>query len=306
MVDFSRLTRKFVANPYEVISVIGEIPISVDQIIAQAKLNYNVEPYESTSVNTYVLNPMNPSNAKSTFTTGDRIHFLINLTNTAANPTLAVNGDSAKEVIGGNGDSLAIGALKKGFYSAKLTENSKWQLTTLDFQETEWDYIYWLIRGCIRCAETYMNIDLIAKQYRTFRNDLSGDYINVTDIAELGGRVFSLRRGPIISVDSFSYTAENDETITFDPTTDYYVAGEHIVLKNLQKEPAHRLRVAQIQFTSGLSEIPIDLYGALLDHICQAYDAHGLCDGDNCPAGLVPPEGSKAVYRLYKTRHIGE
>ena len=306
MVDFSRLTRKFVANPYEVISTIGEIPISVDQILAQAKLNYDVAPYESTSINSYVLNPMNPSDAKSTFETNDRIHFLINLTNTVANPTLNVYGDTTRPIINSNGNGLAVGALKKGFYSAILTENGKWQLTKLDFQETEWDYIYWLIRGCIKCAETYMNIDVITKQYRTFRNDLSGDYLNVTDIADLGGRVFSLRRGPVISVDSFTYTDENEETITFDPTTDYYVAGEHIVLKNLSKEPAKRLRVAQITFTSGLSEIPIDLYGALIDHICQAYNAHGLCDGDNCPAGLMPPDGAKAVYRLYKVRHIGE
>lgn len=306
MVDFSRLTRKFVANPYEVISTIGEIPISVDQIIAQAKLNYDVAPYESAGINSYILNPMNLSDAKSTFIIGDRIHFLINLTNTSANPTLSVAGDTAREVVNSNGDSLGIGALKKGFYSATLAENNKWQLTKLDFQETEWDYIYWLIRGCIKCAETYMNVDIIKKQYRTFRNDLSGDYLNVIDIAELGGRVFSLRRGPVISVDSFTYTDDNGETVTLDPTNDYYLAGEHIVLKNLVKEPAKRLRVAQIQFTSGLSEIPIDLYGALLDHICQAYNAHGLCDGDSCPAGLIPPAGAKAVYSLYKTRHIGE
>ena len=306
MVDFARLTRKFVANPYEVISVIGECPITVDQIIAQAKLNYDVAPYESSSINAYILKAMNPSLAQSAFVEGDRIHFLINLANTQANPTLEVEGDTSRELVSSNGESLVAGGLKKGFYSAVLNETGKWQLVRLDFQETEWDYIYWLIRGCIRCAETYMNLDVVKKQYRTFRNDLSGDYLNVTEINELGGRVFSLRRGPVISVDSFTYTDEKGETITFDPTDDYYVAGEHVVLKNLQREPAKRLRVAQIVFTSGLSEIPMDLYGALLDHICQAYNSHGLCDGDACPAGLIPPAGAKAVYSLYKVRHIGE
>ena len=306
MVDFSRLTRKFVANPYEIIQTIGEIPISVDQILAQAKLNYNVAPYESSSINAYILTAMNPMLAESVFFEGGRIHFLINLTNTQANPTLEVLGDTARELLSSNGESLAAGALKKGFYSAVLTQNGKWKLTQLSFQETEWDYIYWFIRGCIRCAEIYMNIDIVKKQYRTFRNDLSGDYLNVTEIAELGGRVFSLRRGPVISVDSFTYTDDAGRTITFDPTADYYVAGEHIVLKKMLIEPAHRLRVAQIVFTSGLSEIPLDLYGALIDHICQAYNSHGLCDGDSCPAGLIPPVGAKAVYNLYKVRHIGE
>lgn len=306
MVDFAKLTRKFVANPYEVISVIGECPITVDQIIAQAKLNYDVAPYESSSINAYILKAMNPSVAQSAFVEGDRIHFLINLANTQPNPTLEIEGDTPREVLSSNGEHLVAGGLKKGFYSAVLNESGKWQLVRLDFQETEWDYIYWLIRGCIRCAETYMNLDIITKQYRTFRNDLSGDYLNVTEINELGGRVFSLRRGPVISVDSFTYTDEKGETITFDPTYDYYVAGEHIVLKRFFIEPAKKLRVAQIIFTSGLSEIPLDLYGALLDHICQAYNSHGLCDGDTCPAGLIPPAGAKAVYSLYKVRHIGE
>lgn len=306
MVDFAKLTRKFVANPYEVISVIGECPITVDQIIAQAKLNYDVAPYESSSINAYILKAMNPSVAQSAFVEGDRIHFLINLANTQPNPTLEIEGDTPREVLSSNGEHLAAGGLKKGFYSAVLNETGKWQLVRLDFQETEWDYIYWLIRGCIRCAEIYMNLDIIKKQYRTFRNDLSGDYLNVTEINELGGRVFSLRRGPVISVDSFTYTDEEGTTITFDPTDDYYVAGEHIVLKRFFIEPAKRLRVAQIIFTSGLSEVPLDLYGALLDHICQAYNSHGLCDGDACPAGLIPPAGAKAVYSLYKVRHIGE
>ena len=306
MVDFSKLTRKFIANPYEIIQTIGEIPITVDQILAQAKLNYDVAPYESTGLNSYILTAMNPSLAESVFYDGYRIHFLIGLTNTNSNPTIEVLGDTARELLSSNGESLAAGALKKGFYSAVLTQNGKWKLTKLNFQESEWDYIYWLIRGCIRCAETYMNLDIVKKQYRTFRNDLTGDYLNVSEINELGGRVFSLRRGPVISVDSFTYTDEKGNTITFDPTDDYYVAGEHIVLKNLRNEPAHKLRVAQIIFTSGLSEIPLDLYGALIDHVCQAYNSHGLCDGDNCPAGLIPPAGAKAVYSLYKVRHIGE
>lgn len=307
MVDLSRLTRKFVANPYEIVETIGEVPITVDQVLAQAKLNYDVSPFTSgQTVNNYVLTPMSPA-TPTNYQEGTRIHFYIGKTNTLPDPTINL-GDGLFRPLGTK-DGLAIGAgqLRAGFYSAIYSEErGNWSIDPLTFAETEWDYIYWLIRGCIRTAEIYMNIDLITKKYRTFRNDLTGDYENVCEINDLGGIVFMLRRGPVISVDSFTYTDDMGKTVVLYPTKDYYVAGEHIVLKNTYRNVQKRLRVAQIQFTSGMAEIPVDLYGALIEHISQAYNMHGLCEGDKCPAGLQIPGTARATYDLYRKLHIGE
>lgn len=306
MVDFTRLTRKFVANPYEVVEIIGDIPVSVDQVLAQAKLNYDVDTYFSgKTVNDYVLTPENIGTSTKV-ETGAHIHFMIETANTRDNPTIEIQGDTSREILTGNGVAISAKQLRRGFYSAELNENGKWQLVELNFQESEWDYIYWLIRGCIRTAELYMNIDIVQKKYRTFRNDLTGDYENVSEINELGGIVFSLRRGPVVSVDLFTYTNANNETIMLDPTKDYYVAGEKIVLKSSCRNPAMRLRCVQIQFTSGLTEITPDLLGAVLDHVCQAYTMHGLCEGDTCPTALTIPDMARATYDMYRRIHIGE
>lgn len=308
MVDLSRLTRKFVANPYEIVETIGEVLITVDQVLAQAKLNYDVSPFTSgQTFNTYILTPMSPA-TPTNYQEGTRIHFYIGKVNTLGQPTLIVGADTTPHPLTrANNTSFEAGELRPGFYSAIYSQSTEsWRVDPLTFAETEWDYIYWLIRGCIRTAEIYMNIDLITKKYRTFRNDLTGDYENVCEINDLGGVVFMLRRGPVISVDSFTYTDDMGKTVVLDPTKDYYVAGEHIVLKNTYRNVQKRLRVAQIQFTSGMAEIPVDLYGALIEHISQAYNMHGLCEGDKCPAGLQIPGTARATYDLYRKLHIGE
>lgn len=308
MVDLSRLTRKFVANPYEIVETIGEVPITVEQVLAQAKLNYDVSAFTSgDTVDIYRLTPLSPATATN-YQEGTRIHFYIGRANTMAQPNIIVGADPTPHSLSkANGTSFEEGELRTGFYSAIYSQESQsWRVDPLTFAETEWDYIYWLIRGCIRTAEIYMNIDLITKKYRTFRNDLTGDYENVCEINDLGGVVFVLRRGPVISVDSFTYTDDRDKTVILDPTKDYYVAGDHIVLKNMYRNVQRRLRVAQIQFTSGMSEIPVDLYGALIEHISQAYNMHGLCEGDKCPAGLQIPGTARATYDLYRKLHIGE
>ena len=304
--NFTRLTRKYNANPYEITEILGEVPISVDQVLALNRLNFQVYPFFSgNTINDYVLTPENLG-TPTTFTTGARIHFHIKLVNNRDVPTLAVQGDTTRTLVAGNGAAITAGMLRPGFYSAVLQENGNWQIDVISFQEREWDYIWHLIRGCIRGAEEFMNLDLIPKQYRTFRNDLTGDFERVIEIRELGGVVFELRKGPVMSVDSFTYTDLNGITQTLDPAVDYYVAGQKVVLRGTNRPTKRELQVVQIQFTSGMESIPSDLFGALLDHIAQAYEMHGVCDGVNCPAGMQVPSGARAIYDMYRPMRLGE
>ena len=290
-------TRKYVNNRVEVVDSQAQSFITPRTVFGYCKVDNFAQVYDE---NNYVLTPT--GNEKTTgFVSGDRALFKVHI---------GYGGDVQLHIsIGGvsyaikNKDGSPCVSMEKGWHAMQF-DGTDFKLDNFDLDEKDYVYCDYIINGCITVAEKYMTYDIVPKQYREFRNDLTGDYEDVLNLYEnIDGSIFNLRRGVMAEGLQITYTATNGEIATV-PAEEYYLAGNKLVVTGNSYPTADKLECVAISYTV-VNEIEPDLYSALMQHISEAYEGRGLCTNDACPAALGMSNGVLAVYNSYRIPRIG-
>lgn len=194
--------------------------------------------------------------------------------------------------------------------SYPITLQQLYDHVRVDAPQEQLSYLNMILAAVTRVAEDYMNIDIIQKSWRTYRDDFNANY-------------FQLRKSPFVSLQNFQILS-NGVYVDIDPSL-YYISQHpyyaQIALKNEKVWPVDSLDLAnnaiKIEFTSGLAtdsnNIPEDLQQALLNHAAFMYENRG----NNDIAGLTSsgtseetsglnaiPNLSKLIYENYRVADI--
>ena len=290
-------TRKFINNRVEVVDSSGQTFITPRVIFGYAKIDNFAQVYDE---NNFVLTPTG-SEKTTGFENGDRALYKVHI---------GYGGEIALRMsIGGvmysikNKDGSDVVSMERGWH-AMYFDGTNFVLDEFDLDEKDYVYCDNLINGCIAVAEKYMTYDIIPKQYREFRNDLGGDYLEVDRLYDgIEGAIFNLRRGVTATGLQITYTTSDGETATV-PNDEWYLAGNKLVVTGSYYPTADKLECVTIKYNVA-NTIEPDLYAALLQHISEAYEGRGLCTSTACPAALGMGNGVLAVYNTYRIPRIG-
>ena len=289
-------TRKFINNRVEVVDSSGQTFITPRIIFGYAKIDNFAQVY---NCNALVLTPT--GNEKVTgFVSGDRALFYLGVVVESAVIAVTIGGTqyTLKDSGGADVQELDVG------WHAICFNGTTFVLDEFDLDEKDYVYCDNIINGCIAVAEKYMTYDIIPKQYREFRNDLGGDYLEVDRLYDgIEGAIFNLRRGVTATGLQITYTTSDGETATV-PNDEWYLAGNKLVVTGSYYPTADKLECVTIKYNVA-NTIEPDLYAALLQHISEAYEGRGLCTSTACPAALGMGNGVLAVYNTYRIPRIG-
>ena len=118
----------------------------------------------------------------------------------------------------------------------------------------------------------------------------------------LFNKVFTLRRCPLVEVESIKYDDDNEL-----PAENYKVIkkagnyGQIILCGNLPELETEWMPI-EIKFVAGYEKLPNDIKLAMLQHIASMWMNRGDCDNDTynkCP------KISKDIYKKYKIMEVG-
>ena len=118
----------------------------------------------------------------------------------------------------------------------------------------------------------------------------------------LFNKVFTLRRCPLVEVESIKYDDDNEL-----PEENYKVIkkagnyGQIILCGNLPELETEWMPI-EIKFVAGYEKLPNDIKLAMLQHIASMWMNRGDCDNDTynkCP------KISKDIYKKYKIMEVG-
>ena len=289
-------TRKYVNNRVEVIDSQGQTLITPRMVFGYSKVDNFAQVYDE---NNFVLTPTG-SEKTTGFENGDRALYYVHI---------GYGGEIALRMsIGGvlysikNKDGSDVVSMERGWH-AMYYDGTNFVLDEFNLDEKDYVYCDNIINGCIAVAEKYMTYDIVPKQYREFRNDLTGDYYETDKLFSTDGVVFNLRRGAQIIGLQITYTNRDGESVTV-PNNEWYLAGNKLVVTGNYYPTADKLECVAISYLV-LNEIEPDLFAALMQHISEAYEGRGLCTSTTCPAALGMGNGVIAIYDTYKIPRIG-
>jgi len=165
-------------------------------------------------------------------------------------------------------------------------------------------------------AEKYTKRDFIKKTFKTFR-DTFGDFND--DPAYLGypsmsygalSMPITLRRSPLIGVNSVKYYDLNNVQQTMDPSLYYTVVKDAFsMIASVDNNPwpstADRYQAIEISFDAGYGakekDIPAALRSAMLAHIAAVYTNRGDVDvGNDADIYSLAPAASLSAYNQYR------
>jgi len=163
--------------------------------------------------------------------------------------------------------------------------------------DTQDDYLTFLIQTATEFAEERLKRVLINTKFRTYR-----DWFECCIL---------LRRSKLQTLDLFEYLV--DGTFTTVDSDLYYTTDESdyskIVLKNESCYPTDKddqLQSIKIEFTAGYgstaASVPPKIKMALLNHIAALYENRGDCDNASISATL--PATSKNIYDMMMIRDL--
>ena len=288
-------TRKPFYNKCEVIDYIGEVPITPSILFGYSKIDNFASVYREDGL---VLTPIQNGKLDG-FEDGDRLLFRVRKEHTGA-VTLSI-GSKQYELVGMDGQPLP--RLSIGYVAAEF-KTDKFYMSEETLDEADYVYCDFIIAGCVSVAERYMGRDITAKKYRAFRNDLTGDYIEVSGLYDdIDGVVFELRDFIVDSTVKVSVTDNSGQVSTVDNSL-FYVYRDKLVYTGSETYSTGRLGAVAIEFEV-MPDLPDDLCSALLQHASEAYESRGMCTSETCPAALAMGDGVKAVYNMYKKLNIG-
>lgn len=190
-----------------------------------------------------------------------------------------------------------------------LAEFKLWAKVTTSADD---DLIQQIIDAVTREAEAYTKLDFVSKGYRTYRDYFGdeGESPARQDYYYAGGGYYAgnyqqitLRRSPLVSVDSITYLKSGVSTAF----TDFYVVKKPSFSKvlpntdtNFPTDADNRAQAITIDFTAGFgaaADVPSDIKQALLAHATSVYQNRGDCDpaSGGCSCAFAPAQ-SLMVY----------
>lgn len=290
-------TRKYINNRVEVVDSQGQSFITPRVVFGYSKTDNFAQVYDE---NEFVLTPT--GNEKTTgFVSGDRALYNVGMGYGGEIPLRMSIGGVYYDIK--NKDGSSVISMERGWHTM-VYNGTTFVLDDFDLDEKDYIYCDNIINGCIAVAEKYMTYDIVPKQYREFRNDLTGDYIETDRLYEnIDGAIFNLRRGVQAEGLQITYLTKDGQTETV-PATEYYLAGNKLVVTGNHYPTADKLECVAIKYNVA-NEIEPDLYSALLQHISEAYEGRGLCTSTACPAALGMGNGVIAIYNTYRIPRIG-
>lgn len=184
-----------------------------------------------------------------------------------------------------------------------LSEAKSWMKIT---SSADNDLIQMIIDAVELYASSITKRVLQETQFKTYR-DIFGD---ISDNSAFSGfpawtvyqthnsSPISLRKSPLVSVDSINYYSGG--ALTLVSADAYYVVKKDAysrvapIYGTSWPIPDQRMQAVEITFTAGYETLPQDLKVAMLDHILSAYENRGDC---GCAESV--PNNAKSVYRKY-------
>ena len=289
-------TRKYVNNRVEVVDSQEQSFITPRMIFGYSKTDNFAQVYNEDNL---VLTPVGTEKTTG-FESGDRALYNVGMGYGGEIPLRVSIGGTYYAIK--NPDGTDVISMERGWH-AMYYNGTDFVLDDFDLDEKDYVYCDNIINGCIAAAEKYMGYDIIPKQYREFRNDLTGDYYETDRLFNTNGAIFNLRRGATFQGLEISYT-KTDGTIATVPDSEWYLAGDKLVVTKDYYQTADKLECVAIKYNVS-NDIEPDLYAALLQHISEAYEGRGICTSTSCPAALGMSSGVMAVYNTYKKPRIG-
>lgn len=138
------------------------------------------------------------------------------------------------------------------------------------------------------------------KSFRTYVDWFEGPYIQI-------------KRGPLVTLDSFQYLTDEDGTYEDVPSDDYYVTSNQnywrIYIKPSAVWPSKitsRKQGVKIEFTAGFSvadtNMPEDIKLAIMHHVSVLYEQRGdwgAADATTANVIGALPSASQLIYAMY-------
>jgi len=164
----------------------------------------------------------------------------------------------------------------------------------IDCFEEQKNYIYLLVKATLDQAETYMGIDILIKEYLSYRDNLDLIQLRKTPFNELVSFKY-LKDSVFTSVDSNLYKIVlKDDFANFELLED----------KTWPDDIDNTSENVEIIFKSGYGEdrnaYPPGLDVALLQHLAFLYENRGDCIN----VKYAIPLQAKVIYDLYSIKHL--
>lgn len=294
-------TRKYIKNRVEVVDSQGQSIITPKMVFGYSKIENDAQVYDFVSEeNGHIyLNPIDGARSGD-YPAGSRFLFYLPQRFVSTNAIVLYLPGATIPICTSTGTNIR--EIDAGWHV--VVKDTFATLGEFDLDEKDYIYCDNIINGCITIAEKYMTYDIIPKEYREFRNDLTGDYYETDRLYDnIDGVVFNLRRGAYDTDLQITYTTKNGDIATV-PDDEWYLAGNKLVVTGSGYPTADKLECVAIRYLVA-NEIQPDLYAALMQHISEAYESHGLCSSDSCPAALGMSDGVLAVYNSYRIPRVG-